>query len=68
MVWDIVFTVVVFVKETVLGGDVYFDGCCPQGCFIGCLFSGFPPIYDAFSLYSQFHRSLLVLSRDPMVK
>ena len=21
-----------FVKESVLGGDVYFGGCCPHGC------------------------------------
>jgi len=21
-----------FMKETVLGGDVYFGGCCPLGC------------------------------------
>jgi len=21
-----------FVKELVLGGDVYFSGCCPHGC------------------------------------
>jgi hypothetical protein len=56
-----------FVKESVLGGDVYFGGCCPQGCFLGCLFSGVPPIYDVSSLYSQFHRSLLVLSTDLVV-
>lgn len=30
---DIVFTVLVFVKESVLGGDVYFDGCYSQGSF-----------------------------------
>jgi len=43
MVLDIVFTEVVFVKATVLGGDVYFGGCCPLMCFLGCLFSGVPP-------------------------
>jgi len=59
------FTVVVFVKDSVLGGDEYFGGCCPQSCFLGCLFSGVPPIYGAFRLYSQFHQSLFVLSRDP---
>jgi len=48
------------VKESVLGGDVYFGGCGPRGC----LFSGVPPMYDAFCLYPQFHRSLFVLSRD----
>ena len=26
------FSEVVFVKESVLGGDVYFGGCCPHGC------------------------------------
>jgi len=41
---------------------------CPHGCFLGCLFSGVPPIYDAFTLYSHFHRSLFVLSRDLVVK
>jgi len=49
---DIVFIEVVFVKEFVLGGEVYFGGCCPLGCFLGCLFSGVPPLYDTFSLYS----------------
>jgi len=28
---DIVYTMIVFVKESVLGGDVYFGGCCSQG-------------------------------------
>ena len=47
---DIVFTAVVFVKESVLGGDLYFGGCCPQGCYLGCLFLGVPPIYSASCL------------------
>jgi len=21
-----------FVKESILGGDIYFGGCCPKGC------------------------------------
>jgi hypothetical protein len=33
MVLDIVFSVVAFVKGFVLGGDMYFDGCCIHGCF-----------------------------------
>jgi len=33
VVLDFVFTVVVFVKESVLGGDVYCGGCCHQGVF-----------------------------------
>jgi hypothetical protein len=37
------------------------------GGFLGCLFSGVPPIYGAFCLYSQFHRSLFILSRDVVV-
>ena len=66
MVLDIIFTEVNFVKKSVLGGDVYFGGCCPvlRGVFLWCLFSDVPSTYDAFSLYSQFNRSLLVLSRD----
>ena len=51
MVLYIVFSVVVFVKESVLGDDVYFGRCCSQG-FLGCLFSGVSPIYIAFCLYS----------------
>jgi len=66
--WDIAFTVVAFVKESDLGGDVYLGGCCPQVCFLRCLFSGAPPIYGAFGLYSPFHHSLFVLSRDLVVK
>jgi hypothetical protein len=58
---------VVFVKEFVLGGDVNFGGYCPQRCFIGCLFSGVLPMYDAFCLYAQFHRSLFVLSMNLVV-
>jgi len=27
------FSVVVSVKEPVLGGDVYFDGCCHHECW-----------------------------------
>ena len=42
MVLDIVFIYVVFVKKSVLGGDVFFDGCCPHRCLLGCLFSGVP--------------------------
>jgi len=51
-VLDIIFTVVVFVKESVIGGDMNFGGCCPHECFLGCLFSGVPPIYNAFCLYA----------------
>ena len=58
------FSLVVFVKVLVLGGDMYFGGRCPHGCFLGCLFSSVPPIYNVFSLYSQFHRSLFVLNMD----
>ncbi|AES96043.1 transmembrane protein, putative [Medicago truncatula] len=50
--------VVVFMKKSVLGDDMYFGGSCPQGYFLRCLFSGVPPIYGAFSLYSQFHTGL----------
>jgi len=68
VVLDIVFTVVVFVKASVLGGDVCFGGCCPQKRLLVCLFSGVLPIYNVFSLYSLFHRSLFVLNRDLVVK
>ena len=30
--WISFFSEVVFVKESVLGGDVYFGGCCSHGC------------------------------------
>jgi hypothetical protein len=68
MVRDFIFTVIIFVEVSVLGTNVYFDGCCPQGCFLWCLFSGVPSIYGAFNLYYHFHRSLSVLSRDLVVK
>jgi len=38
-----------------------------SGGVLGCLFSGVPPIYGASCLYSQFHRSPFVLSRDLVV-
>jgi len=52
---------------------VYFRWWCvlwwvlSLGVFLGWLFSGVPPIYDAFCLYSQLHRSLFILSRDLVV-
>jgi len=58
VVRDIVFTVIVFLKKSVLGCDMYFGGSCSQGCFLRCLFSGVLPTYDTFSLYSQFHTGL----------
>jgi len=41
-------------------------GVVPRGVF-RVFISGIPPIYDTFCLYSQFHRSLFVLSRDLIV-
>ena len=35
--------------------------------FYGVYFSGVPSIYVAFRLYSLFHQSLFVLSRDVVV-
>ena len=35
-------------------------GVVLMSVFLGCLLSGFPPIYNVFCLYSQFHRSLFV--------
>jgi len=56
-----------FHEGVCLGGDMYFGGCCPQGCFLECLFLGVSRMYGTFSLYSLFHRSLFVLSRDLVV-
>ena len=51
-----------FVKESVLGGDVYFGGCFPHGCLLGCLFSGVPVVGTLYSLWFRFRELLVFLS------
>jgi hypothetical protein len=49
-------SVVDFVNQFVLDGDVYlWLGVEYRGCLVWCLFSGVPPIYGAFSLYSLYY-------------
>jgi len=43
-----------FVKESVLGGDVYFGRCCPRGCWLDvvCKIVFYGVYFRVFRLYT----------------